>query len=367
MTDGRTGAPRARGSGARRDLAAGRRRAGLAGVLRTCLCAGGRGAVPVRAARGHDDARRVPGRARTARSARRTRSAPSRERPLGTSVQVFVVLSAFEMRANGGGPARGVNAYLCVKDGGACLLQRERDGDAAGVASLGSCSAPPGATHAPSVDRRPRATTTTSSRSTSRVARTAVIRGASRRGRGRARPPRGRSSCRRRGHGATGVWCARSRWSRRTRVSSQVIATRGACPMATDARTRHHPERSRSPDATSRFYVSQRLRLHDVLGQRRRAAPPLGARRATTAATGTGSRSGPPARARARSPRPRRGARLELHDHRRRVRSRPARPPAGPRAGDDLAPAARSAWRSRVSTRASRRSSRSKASARRPR
>ena len=45
------------------------------------------------------------------------------ERPLGTSVQVFgnvaVVLSAFEMRANGGGPARGVNAYLCVKDGGA--------------------------------------------------------------------------------------------------------------------------------------------------------------------------------------------------------------------------------------------------------
>ena len=44
------------------------------------------------------------------------------ERPLGTSVQVFgtvaVVLSAFEMCANGGGPARGVNAYLCVKDGG---------------------------------------------------------------------------------------------------------------------------------------------------------------------------------------------------------------------------------------------------------
>ena len=42
------------------------------------------------------------------------------EKPLGTSVQVFgnvaVVLSAFEMRANGGGSARGVNAYLCVKD-----------------------------------------------------------------------------------------------------------------------------------------------------------------------------------------------------------------------------------------------------------
>ncbi len=45
------------------------------------------------------------------------------EQPLGTAVQVFgnvaVVLSAFEMRANGGAPARGVNAYLCVKDGGA--------------------------------------------------------------------------------------------------------------------------------------------------------------------------------------------------------------------------------------------------------
>jgi len=44
------------------------------------------------------------------------------ERPLGTSVQVFgnvaTVLSAFEMRANGGPPARGVNAYLCVKDDG---------------------------------------------------------------------------------------------------------------------------------------------------------------------------------------------------------------------------------------------------------
>ncbi len=44
------------------------------------------------------------------------------ERPLGTSVQVFgnvaTVLSAFEMRANGGAPARGVNAYLCVKDDG---------------------------------------------------------------------------------------------------------------------------------------------------------------------------------------------------------------------------------------------------------
>ena len=45
------------------------------------------------------------------------------ERPLGATVQIFgsvaVVLRAFEMRANGGAPGRGVNAYLCVKDGGA--------------------------------------------------------------------------------------------------------------------------------------------------------------------------------------------------------------------------------------------------------
>jgi len=45
------------------------------------------------------------------------------ETPLGTTVQLFgnvaVVLSAFEARVNGGGPGRGVNAYLCVKDGGA--------------------------------------------------------------------------------------------------------------------------------------------------------------------------------------------------------------------------------------------------------
>ena len=45
------------------------------------------------------------------------------ERPLGTSVQVFgnigLVLSAFEMRANGGAPVRGLNTYLCVKDAGA--------------------------------------------------------------------------------------------------------------------------------------------------------------------------------------------------------------------------------------------------------
>jgi hypothetical protein len=45
------------------------------------------------------------------------------EAPLGTTVQVFgnvaVVLSAFEARVNGGDPGRGVNAYLCVKDGGA--------------------------------------------------------------------------------------------------------------------------------------------------------------------------------------------------------------------------------------------------------
>jgi hypothetical protein len=44
------------------------------------------------------------------------------ETPLGTTVQVFgnvaVVLSAFEARVNGGGPGRGVNAYLCVKDDG---------------------------------------------------------------------------------------------------------------------------------------------------------------------------------------------------------------------------------------------------------
>jgi len=43
------------------------------------------------------------------------------EKPLGTTVQVFgnvaVVMSAFEARANGGEPGRGVNAYLCVKDG----------------------------------------------------------------------------------------------------------------------------------------------------------------------------------------------------------------------------------------------------------
>lgn len=43
------------------------------------------------------------------------------EKPLGTTVQVFgsvaVVMSAFEARANGGAPGRGVNAYLCVKDG----------------------------------------------------------------------------------------------------------------------------------------------------------------------------------------------------------------------------------------------------------
>lgn len=45
------------------------------------------------------------------------------ETPLGTRVEVFgnvaVVLSAFEARVNGGGPGRGVNAYLCVKDAGA--------------------------------------------------------------------------------------------------------------------------------------------------------------------------------------------------------------------------------------------------------
>jgi len=45
------------------------------------------------------------------------------ETPLGTTVQVFgnvaVVLSAFEACVNGGAPGRGVNAYLCVKDGGA--------------------------------------------------------------------------------------------------------------------------------------------------------------------------------------------------------------------------------------------------------
>jgi hypothetical protein len=45
------------------------------------------------------------------------------EKPLGTTVKVFgnvaVVMSAFEASANGGAPGRGVNAYLCVKDGGA--------------------------------------------------------------------------------------------------------------------------------------------------------------------------------------------------------------------------------------------------------
>ena len=43
------------------------------------------------------------------------------ERPLGTTVRVFgnvaVMLSAFEASANGGPPGRGVNAYLCVRDG----------------------------------------------------------------------------------------------------------------------------------------------------------------------------------------------------------------------------------------------------------
>lgn len=45
------------------------------------------------------------------------------EKPLGTTVRVFgnvaVMLSAFEASANGDAPGRGVNAYLCVKDGGA--------------------------------------------------------------------------------------------------------------------------------------------------------------------------------------------------------------------------------------------------------
>lgn len=45
------------------------------------------------------------------------------EKPLGTTVRVFgnvaVMLSAFEASANGDPPGRGVNAYLCVKDGGA--------------------------------------------------------------------------------------------------------------------------------------------------------------------------------------------------------------------------------------------------------
>ncbi len=44
------------------------------------------------------------------------------EKALGTTVRVFgnvaVMLSAFEASANGGPPGRGVNAYLCVKDGG---------------------------------------------------------------------------------------------------------------------------------------------------------------------------------------------------------------------------------------------------------
>ena len=43
------------------------------------------------------------------------------EKPLGTTVQVFgnvaVVMSAFEACVTGGAPSRGVNAYLCVKDG----------------------------------------------------------------------------------------------------------------------------------------------------------------------------------------------------------------------------------------------------------